>query len=48
MKKLVYKTKKNKSIILYAAGGHSVAVLEILKILNYDVIAYVDKEKKIG
>ena len=38
--------KKNKSIILYAAGGHSVAVLEVLKLLNYDVIAYVDKEKK--
>ena len=41
------KIKKNhKSIILYAAGGHSVAVLEVLKLLNYDVIAYVDKEKK--
>ena len=40
------KKRKNKSIILYAAGGHSVAVLEILKLLNFDVIAYVDKEKK--
>ena len=37
---------KKKSVILYAAGGHAAGVYEILKLLDYKLLAYVDKKKK--